>query len=69
MLPTFGGKNDGFGYSVSISGEYAVVGTTNNSAIVYKKEENSWIKQSFLIDPEIVILLVSLFQFQEIMLL
>ncbi len=40
--------SDYFGWSVSISGDYAVVGTYNDSAFIFKREGSVWIEQGKL---------------------
>ena len=49
LLASDGGTNDHFGTSVSISGDYAIVGAPDNSyptgaAYVFKKEGSTWVQ-------------------------
>jgi hypothetical protein len=56
LIASDGGSNDNFGFSVSISGDYAIVGAPgpeddkNNSGVAYifKKEGSSWTQQAKL---------------------
>jgi len=37
-----------FGKSVSISGDYAIIGASNRSAYIFKREDNTWIEEAKL---------------------
>ncbi|MHC4099073.1 MAG: FG-GAP repeat protein, partial [Planctomycetota bacterium] len=49
--------NDRYGSSVSISGDYAVVGAPyyaiRGSAFIFERDETSWIQQDMLYDPNV----------------
>ncbi|MCH8305428.1 MAG: T9SS type A sorting domain-containing protein [Candidatus Marinimicrobia bacterium] len=54
LLPSDGARNDEFGYSVSISGDYAVVGarfdgSRSGSAYVFKRAGTSWTQEAKLL--------------------
>ena len=56
LIASDGSYSDNFGWSVSISGDYAIVGAEcdtdngiyNGSAYIFKQEENQWIEQTKL---------------------
>ncbi len=49
LLPSVGSESDGFGRSVSIDGDYAVVGAPGGEKVfVFKRTTNGWIEQDIL---------------------
>jgi len=59
LLPSDGAANDMFGFSVSISGDYAVVGSANDdngqdagSAYVFKRTGTSWTQEAKLLPAD-----------------
>ena len=47
-LTAWGGATNSFGCSVSISGDYVIVGTVFNSAYIYKRDGENWLPQDKL---------------------
>ena len=52
LLPLDGAAVDKFGYSVSISGDFAVVGAQSGSAYVFKRSDTSWVQEAKLVPSD-----------------
>ena len=52
LLPSDGGAGDQFGASISISGDYAVVGARRSKVYVFKRTGTSWSQEATLLPSE-----------------
>ncbi|ETR73222.1 MAG: PKD domain-containing protein, partial [Candidatus Magnetoglobus multicellularis str. Araruama] len=62
IFPDDGSQNDGFGGSVSISGNYAIIGCDpSNKAYIYVRNENIWLQDSIITDGDSALSSVSIY--------
>lgn len=56
LIASDGAKNDDFGYSVSINGNYAIIGApgddTKGSAYIFSLNDNEWTQNSKIVSPD-----------------